>query len=42
MRKKLWINKVVSESSFRLNCDNFYKKKTFKRVNLFLKDEKFR
>ena len=35
--KKLWINKVVNESSFRLNCNNFYKKKTFKRVNLFLK-----
>ena len=38
--KKLWIHKKVDRSSFYSNCNNFYRKKTLNRVNLFLKSMK--
>ena len=35
--KNLWIKKKISLNKLKLNCINFYKKKTLDRVSLFLK-----
>lgn len=40
LQKNLWFKKIIKKNYFKKKCYNFYKNKTFKRANLFLKNMK--
>ncbi len=41
LEKKLWIKKSINKEKFINSCRNFYETKTFSRINLFKKKNKF-